>query len=355
MSKSKTKHTEPELEQQKLVQEIKALKKSNKSSQVVLFITLLVSVAGVGLPFLTEEKKMTHEEIKLFQELSKDYYDLVEQDPTGFLEEKFVLTSRMIMLIDKKKEDEVLYRHINEIYEKAKIDFNEAKAKIAHLDTKRAKVKREAVVVVDSNKEEAEQELKAIKEVYEEIAPLKAQSHTEKKQRLARKIDELQQKIVLSPPIVVDTLIESEDSTLSIEPNAVDSTSFFTIQSLEINKKLYQRPRQKENILLDRIHWFKEGYYVALPLDTVEFAVWLDKLDRTHETIEVSCWKRNPTTELLERIPNSKKIISKKQHVNWKIDRYKIDFQFLELERAGVTKSKAAYFDVKVKSIPKVL
>lgn len=332
-----------ELERKKLIEEVKVLKRDNRISGVVLVITLATSLFSAYVSYDSEKQKMSHDEIKLFQELSKEYYDLDDKDASGFLEEKFVITSRMIMLLDEQKEDTLLYSHIETIYKNSRDGFETAKNMVKALEARKMATSSTAPLV-DSAVTQKEEALKEAKEEYQNIANNNEQSVQEKKHELAVQIENLQQQIKEKEEIIFDS-----------SHTAVDSNSYYTKKSLELNKKIYQKAgkeiEEEGSVILDKIHWFKEGYYVALPLDEAEYAVWLDKLDKKKEYIEVSLWKKNPETDLLEPIADSKKSMHLSQKVNWTSNGYKIEFKFLELERAGYTKSKAAFFDVKVNKV----
>ena len=337
-----------ELENEKLMLEVKDLKRSNKNSQIVLFITLAVSIAGIVVPFFTEKEKMTHEEIKLFQDLSSDYYDLVDKDANGFLEEKFVITSRMIVLLDKNREEELLYSHISNLHKKAKEDFKNAKILISSLKEKKEQALADDPVV-DTAVEIEEDRLKQAKEIYDDIVSDEFERPEEVREKVQQDliddIDALQQN--QSYDMAEETSVEE------IPEVPIDSTSFFVTQSLEVQKKLFKRSavvkKEKEvNVLQDKVHWFKEGYYVLIDLDTVQYAVWLDELNKTESKVNVSLWSRNTETQLLEKIPNSNKTVDLEAKTNWTNNDYHFEFKFMEIERAGKSRSKAAYFNMKV-------
>lgn len=329
---SQHKSTE-ELEREKLIQEIKELKRSNKYSQIILTLTLIISLAGIILPHLSEKEKMTHEEIKLFQELSKDYY---ERKAKTSLEEQYVLTTRMKMLIENKKEDSLLLAHISTLHDSAKKYFLAGRIEKRQVDSFRLKKKKKDIVT-DSKQEKIEEELQQVKKKLDKVTSSNKPGKQAKEQTdsLVKQVQNLQNELLSRDEVIVDSL-------------PVDSISFFTLKSIEIDQKLYSRAEVSENIILNKIHWFKEGYYVALPLDSVEYAVWLDDLDTKNNKIKVSLWKRNIKSGLLEKVTNSDKIIEKGKQTNWTIEAYKINFRFSDIERAGYTRSKAAYFNVKV-------
>ncbi|UTW61820.1 hypothetical protein KFE98_17675 [bacterium SCSIO 12741] len=338
---TKNKDQNSNLESEKLVQEIKALKKDAQYALWSIIMTFLLSGFGLWRSYVKDTVEYNQDQFAMFHNIRKQYYELIQKHGKGtYLEEEYILAYSMRQL--SFTDTGAMKAHIDTLYSGAYQRFKDRQTFLVQLDhsieeksatdstnrTQDTKVES-STSAIDSLQNEIKKEIKA------------ANTNDER-------IDSLFREIQGHQSVEQDFENEKNDSL----KESMKQFDHNVIESIKIKKQLYDKPLSSESITLlkEEVHWFKKGYYVTFDYGNDEYAVWLDEFDKKAETIQISLWKRNENG-LLVIIPNSSREVHKGQRCDWNDQSYKIEFQFLRVENAGRSRTKAAYFGIRMSAL----